>query len=156
MPDCAFEAAGLPSARALDISGGNVAKLIVALVLPALAIVVAAAIQFALNSWWPGLQHLPVSPVTLDSYVAVLLILGLCVLAGRWTRRNANSVAGLICVAALPLVWLGVMLWVSLHGGTNIAWFQPLTLFTIFAALAPVIGVAMGWAVSQRRTHFRG
>lgn len=127
------------------MSKASVAKLFVSFLLPALAVSLAAAAQVALQSWWPEIQHVSDLPVTLDSLAAVTVAGVLCIFAGRWVHRNVNSISGVVAVGIVPIVWCGLILWAAFHGASQIGWFQPLTIFTIFAALAPAIGVMIGW-----------
>jgi hypothetical protein len=125
------------------------------LALPAFGIGVAALAQLALTTLWPGIQTVPFPVVSLDSYFVVLSVLGLCVLAGRWAQHNASTVAGAACAAVIPLVWLGLNLKATLFIGGSVAWFQPLTIFLIFSASAPLIGVALGWILSSSKLRLR-
>jgi|SRR5882724_4230525 len=126
-------------------------KLAVNLALPALGIVVAALTQLALTTLWPGIQAVPFTVVSLDSYVVVLLALGLCFLAGGWTHHNVPTIAGAVCAVIAPLAWFGLILRGTLMIGGSIAWFRPLTVFIIFTAIAPLIGVALGWSLSSSK-----
>jgi len=126
-------------------------KLAVNLALPALGIIVAALAQLALTTLWPGIQAVPSAVVSLDSYVDVLLALGLCFLAGRWTHHNLPTVGGAACAAIAPLAWLGLIVSGSFTFAGSIAWFRPLTIFLMFTAIAPLAGVALGWALSSSR-----
>jgi hypothetical protein len=126
-------------------------KLAVNLALPALGIAAAALAQLALTSLWPGIRAIPFPVVSLDSHFAVLLALGLCFLAGRTAHHNVPTSAGAACAILVPLAWLGLILRGSLTFGGSIAWFQPLTIFMLFSASAPLIGVALGWHLYGRR-----
>ena len=126
-------------------------KLALNLTLPALGIVLAALAQLALTTLWPGIQVIPSVVVSVDSYFVVLLTIGLCFYAGRWTQRNVPTIAGAACAVIAPLAWLGVVLRGTMMGAGSIAWFRPLTLFTIFTAMAPLIGVAWGWTMSASK-----
>ena len=126
-------------------------KLATNLALPALGIVAAALIQLALTTLWPGLPAIPFPVVSLDSYVAVLLALGLCFLASRWAYHNVPTIAGAACAAIAPVAWLALILRGSLFIGGSIAWLRPLTIFTIFTASAPLIGVSLGLALSSSK-----
>jgi hypothetical protein len=124
-------------------------KLILNLALPGLAIVVAALAQLAITTLWPGIQLVPSAVASLDSYIAVLLALGFCFLAGRWTHHIVPTVAGAACAAIAPLAWLGLVIRGNFVIAGSIAWFRPLTIFVMFTAIAPLIGVALGWALSS-------
>jgi hypothetical protein len=128
-----------------------VPKLVLNLALPALAIVVAALAQLALTSLWPGIRLVPSAVVSLDSYIVLLLALGLCFLAGQWAHRIVPTVAGAACAAIAPLAWLGLIFRGSFMIGGSIAWFQPLTISIVSTALAPLIGVALGWALASSK-----
>ena len=123
-------------------------KLLLSLTLPALGIVIAALLQFALTTLWPGIQMLPSAIVSVDSYVAVLLTIGLCFLAGHWTQQHVPTAAGAACALIVPVAWFGFLFRSTVVGAGSIAWLAPLTLFTLIAALAPLLGVAAGWALS--------
>ncbi len=123
-------------------------KLALNFALPALGIVVAALAQLALTTLWPGIEIIPSVLVSVDSYFVVLLTVGLCFLAGRWTQRNVPTIAGAVCAVIAPLAWLGLVLRGMMMTAGSIAWSRPLTLFTIFMAMAPLIGVALGWTFS--------
>lgn len=126
-------------------------KLVLNLALPAMAIVVAALAQLALTKIWPGIQVVPSAGVSLDSYIVLLLTLGMCFLAGKWAHGIVPTVAGAACVAIAPLAWLGLFIRGSFGIGGPIAWFQPLTIFMLSTALAPFIGVALGWALASSK-----
>ena len=126
-------------------------KLALNLVLPAGGIVLAALVQFAFTTLWPGIQVVPSLVVSVDSYFVVLQTAGLCIVAGGWAQRNVPTIAGAACAAIAPLAWLGLLLKDTMMHVGSIAWFRPLTLFTLFAAMAPLIGVALGWAISSSK-----
>jgi hypothetical protein len=126
-------------------------KLVLNLALPALAIVVAALAELALTRLWPGLQVVPTAVVSPSSYVVLLLTLGLCFLAGQWAHRIVPTVAGAACAAIVPLAWLGLIFRGSFMIGGSIAWLRPLTIFMISTAFAPLIGVALGWALASSK-----
>jgi hypothetical protein len=130
---------------------GTAFKLAVNLALPALGIVLAALAQLALTTLWPGIQAVPSAVVSLDSYFVVLLVLGLCFLTGRWAHHNVPTVAGATGAAIAPLAWLGLILNGNFTIAGSIAWFRPLTIFIMFTAIAPLVGVAFGWALSSLR-----
>jgi hypothetical protein len=60
---------------------------------------------------------------------------------GCWAQRNVPTVAGAACAVMAPFAWLGILLKGTMIGVTSIAWLRPLTLFTVFTAMAPLIGV---------------
>jgi hypothetical protein len=126
-------------------------KLVLNLALPVLAIVVAALTQLALTSLWPGIQSVPSAVVSLDSYIVLLLALGLCFLAGLWAHRIVPTVAGAACAAIAPLAWFGLIFRGSFMIGGPIAWFQPLTIFMVSTALAPLMGVSLGWVLASSK-----
>jgi hypothetical protein len=126
-----------------------VLKLALNLVLPAVGIVLAALVQLGFTTLWPGIQVVPSLVVSVDSYIVVLLTVGLCFVAGGWAQRNVPTIAGAACTAIAPLAWLGLLLKGTGMSVGSIEWFRPLTLFTIFTAMAPLIGVALGWAMSS-------
>jgi hypothetical protein len=126
-------------------------KLILSLALPGLAIVVAALAQLALTTLWPGIQVVPSAVVSIDSYIVLLLALGLPFLAGRWTHRIVPTVAGAACAAIAPLTWFGLICRGNFTLGGPIAWIRPLTIFMMFTAIAPLIGVALGWVLSPSK-----
>ena len=124
-------------------------RLLVSLGLPALGILVAALVQVALTTLWPGIHTLPFTVITIDSYVVVLLTMGLCFCAGRWTQRNAPTITGALCTLIVPLAWFGLMVKGLVLGAGSTAWLASLTLFVLLAALAPFLGVVSGWAWSS-------
>ena len=126
-------------------------KLALNLVLPAVGIVLAALVQLAFTTLWPGIQVVPSLVVSVDSYFVVLLTVGLCFVAGAWAQRNVPTIAGAACAVIAPLAWLGLLLKGTMMGVGSIAWFRPLTLFTIFTAMALLIGVGLGWAMSSSK-----
>lgn len=126
-------------------------KLALNLVLPAVGVVLAALVQLAFTTLWPGIQVVPSLVVSVDSYLVVLLTVGLCFVTGGWAQRNVPTIAGAACAAIAPLAWLGLLLKSTMMSVGSIAWFRPLTLFTIFTAMAPLIGVALGWAMSSSK-----
>jgi hypothetical protein len=71
------------------------------------------------------------------------------VLAGRRAHHNASTVAGAACAAVAPAVWLGLNLKAIPLISGSVAWFQPLTMFVLFSASAPLIGAAFGWTLSS-------
>jgi hypothetical protein len=75
--------------------------------------------------------------VSIDSYVTVLLTVGLCFVAGGLAQRNVPTIAGAACAVIGPLAWLGLLLKVIMMGVGSVAWLRPGTLFTMFAAMVP-------------------
>ena len=128
-------------------------KLALCVALPALAILVAALAQLLLTTIWPGVQHIPFPGVSADSYFVALLVAALCSLSAAWLQRNVRISAGVVCTAVVPIAWLGLMLWRPIKHIVHIAWFQPITLFMIAAAIAPLAGVTAGWGASSMRRN---
>jgi O-antigen ligase len=126
-------------------------KLIVNLVLPALGLVLAALAQLGLTTLWPAIQGFPSYLVSIDSYLAVLLTLGLCFFAGRRPHTNVPTVLGAACVGVVPLVWLGLTLRGILAPAGHIVWFRSLTVFMMVIAVVPLIGVGLGWVSSPAK-----
>ena len=125
-------------------------KLALSFVFPAVGICIAALAQVGLEELWPGIRMVPSFAVSIDSYFVVLLSVGLCFLAGRWTRRNIATGTGLACALVVPLLWLAIFVrGILLEGAGQIAWLLPITLFTIFAAFAPLVAVGLGFALSS-------
>jgi hypothetical protein len=138
--------------KRLRLASPTVIKLVANLALPAVGIVVPALAQLALTTLWPGIQAIPSAVVSIDSYIVLLLALGLCFLAGSWAHHNVRTIAGAACAVIAPLGWLGLILRGNLliaGSITSIAWLRPLTIFIIFSASAPLIGVALGWTLSS-------
>jgi hypothetical protein len=123
----------------------SVVKHGLALFLPALAILGASFAQYLLILVWPGIQRLPSVVVSIDSYLVNLLTFGLCVLAGRWTRRNTGTRAGAALMTIAPLAFLALNLWIITSGGGSVAWLRPFTIFMIVTAVLPLVGVTLGW-----------
>jgi hypothetical protein len=144
--------ARMSKSRAAWISCANgtesMLKLVLNFALPAIAIILATLVQLALTSLWPGIQVVPSPVVSIDTYVVVFLALGLSFVAGGRAQLNVPTIAGAACAAIAPLAWLGLLL-SSMVGVGSIAWLRPLVLFTIFMAMAPLIGVVLGWAASS-------
>jgi hypothetical protein len=124
-------------------------RLLLALTLPALGIVIAALAQLGLTTIWPGIVSLPSVTVSVDGYFVELLTVVLCAFAGRWAHRNVPTIGGALCASIVPLVWFGLTVKALFLFAGPIAWFRPLTIFSMFMALAPLIGVALGWAMAQ-------
>jgi hypothetical protein len=127
-------------------------KLAINVVLPAVGIFLAALIQLAVNTLWPALKFVPFLYFSIDSYLLVSLAAGFCFVAGGLAQRSVPTVAGAASAVIVPLAWLALWLKVIVTGGAStVAWLRPVTLFTIFTALLPLIGVALGWATSSSR-----
>ena len=132
-------------------------KLTLNVALPALGIILAALLQLALTTLWPEIKMIPSVVVSLDSYFVILLTIGLCFVAGSWAHRNVPTTVGAVCTAIAPLAWLGLVLKGTMMGVGSIAWYRPLTLITLVVASAPLMGVALGWAMSSsKRRHVPG
>ena len=131
--------------------GVNMWKLALSLVLPALAILIAALAQLLLTTIWPGVQHIAFPGVSADSYFVVLLLVLLCFVAASWLQRNVRTLPGAVCTAVVPTAWLLLSLWANVGHAKHIAWFRPITIFMIAAAMAPLVGVAAGWGASLIR-----
>ena len=130
-------------------------KLALNAALPAVGIILAALVQLAYETLWPAIKFAPFLFVSIDSYLVVLLAMGFCFVAGGLAQRNVPTIAGAACAVIAPLAWLGLLL-SALMGRGSVAWLRPLVLFTIFMAVAPLIGVASGWGMSSaKRTRFR-
>jgi hypothetical protein len=119
----------------------------------ALAIFVAALTQLVLTTIWPGVRRIAFAKVSADSYFVVLLLVALCFIAAAWAERNVRTAAGAVCTAVGPAAWLGLLLWGTMRPFQHIAWFQPITLFTSAAAIAPLAGVASGWGTFLMRSN---
>ena len=133
-------------------------KLLVSLLLPALAIFMAALAQHILTTTWPGIREIRFPIVTIDSYFVVLSSGFLCFLAGAILQRYVGSRSGFVCAVIAPLAFLWLVLWPlvgqpMLEFGVKIAWLRPSVLFFIVASISPLLGVALGWSYSgaQRR-----
>jgi hypothetical protein len=119
-------------------------KLALSFIFPAVGIVIAALAQLMTTTLWPGIRALPSVVVSIDSYIAALLVMALSFLAGGWTRRNVPTSAGAACALIVPLLWLALWVKSFLIAFGPIAWLQPLTLFALFISTAPLISVALG------------
>jgi hypothetical protein len=125
-------------------------KLALSLAFPAAGMVLAALGQVGLTALWPGIRMVPFGAVSIDSYLVVLLAVGLCFLAGCWTRRNVPTSIGAACALIAPLLWLMTLIKGTLLAATGqILWFRPLVLFTLFTAFAPLVAVGLGLALSS-------
>jgi hypothetical protein len=130
---------------ALGSTEMSVIKHGLALLLPALAILGASFAQYLLTLVWPEIQRLPSVVVSIDSYLVNLLTFGLCVLAGRWTRRNTGTRAGAALMTIAPLAFVALNFWIISRGWGSVAWLRPFTIFIIVTAVLPLVGVALGW-----------
>ena len=133
-------------------------KLLVSLLLPALAIFVAALAQHMLITAWPGIREIRFPIATVDSYFFVLSSGFLCFLAGAILRRHVGSRSGFVCAVIAPFAFLCLFLWPLvarplLELGVKIGWLRPSVLFFIVVTTSPLLGVALGWSYSgtQRR-----
>lgn len=126
-------------------------KLGLSLAFPALAILVAALAQLVATTLWPGIARIPSVVVSLDGYAVVILAMGLCCFAGRWSQRNVPGIAGAASVGAAPLAWFGLVVTGMFATTPKIAWSQYLTIFVLVAAAAPLVGVNMGWVMSASK-----
>ncbi len=124
-------------------------KWLVALALPAMAILAAALVQMALTKVWPGVQHLPSVAVTVDSYFAVLLTTALCFVAGRWLRRNIRTRGAIALASVAPSIFTAMILTVTLRPLDHVAWSSPLTQFVVISAVLPLLAVLVGWGATS-------
>ena len=158
MGDLAMRSA-LPSAREYLTQSKafalKFAKLALALLLPALAILCAAFVQEMTTRLWPSIRYRPSVIVSLDSWLTDLVMMALCLLAGIWTRRKVGTVGSLLLMVSVPLAFLDFQSMGMAHAPGSVAWRNPLTWFTIFTAAAPLLGVACGWWIAGRRTGQR-
>ncbi|MBW8079006.1 MAG: hypothetical protein GJU76_13225 [Gallionella sp.] len=132
-------------------------KLLASVLLPALAILLAAFAQHILTIIWPGIREIRVPVVTVDSYFAVLSSGVLCFLAGYILRRRGGGRAGFVCAMIAPTAYLCLLLWalivqplMELDG--RIAWLHPITIFNVAAAILPLLGLVLGWSYSGARS----
>lgn len=128
-------------------------KLLASLLLPAVAILLAAFAQLALTAVWPGVREIRSPIVTADGYFAALSSGVLCFCAGRLLRRWVGVPSGFVCAAIVPSVYLCLFLWAILGRamwqlGAHIAWLRPITLFSVASAILPLLGLALGWWTS--------
>ena len=132
-------------------------KLLVSVSLPALASFLAAFAQHMLTIIWPGIREIRVPVVTADSYFVVLSSGVLCFLAGYILRRRGGGRAEFVCAAIAPTAYLCFILW-ALIGlpivelDARIAWLHPFTVFTVAAAILPLLGLVLGWSYSGARS----
>lgn len=136
----------------------KVYRLLASLLLPGLAILLAAFAQYVLTRVWPGIQAIRSPVVSPDGYFVVLCSAFLCFLAGDILGRRVGSRIGFACAAIAPLAFLAGMLWATvgrpgLELGARIAWLRPITLFCIVTAVLPLLGLALGWRYAAARNH---
>lgn len=129
-------------------------KLLISLLLPGLAILLASLAQQALVAAWPGIRDIHFSIVTIDSYFVALSSGLFCFFAGSVLQRRVGTRLGLICAVVLPLGYLCLILWAlighpMLEFGAKIAWTRPIVLFMIAAAILPLLGLVLGWLFSS-------
>ncbi len=132
-------------------------KLLVSLLLPALAIFLAAFAQHILTIIWPGIREIRFPVVTADSYFVVLSSGFLCFLAGYILRRRGGGRAEFVCAMIAPTAYLCLMLWAPIGDpivelDARIAWLHPITLFFVAAAILPLLGLVLGWSYSGARS----
>jgi len=126
-----------------------VARFLVALLLPALAIVVAAGAQEVLSLWVPAMNGSPFGSMTLGSYVGVILECAACAIAGSWLFRRDHSTLHLGISEIAPAAWAVALLVGVLPQGGVINWRSQLVWVLVAGALAPALGVALGWLLSS-------
>ena len=126
-----------------------VARFLVALLLPALAIVVAAGAQEVLSLWVPAMNGSSFGSMTLGSYVGVILECAACAIAGYWLFRCDRSTFYLGISEIAPAAWAVALFVGVLPQGGVINWRSQLVWVLIIGALAPPLGVALGWLLSS-------
>lgn len=148
-----------PPWRSIHAQGADrmkIHKLLASLLLPLLAIVLAALAQHLLTAAWPGIREIRFPIATVDSYFGVLTSGALCFLAGMIVRRRVGGGFGFACAVTGPLAFLCAILWALLGRpilelGARIAWLRPITLFFIGAAVLPFLAVILGWSYAGAR-----
>jgi hypothetical protein len=126
-------------------------KLLVATSLPALAIGIAAVAQLTLTALWPAITQLPSVGISIDSYVASIVMVILSFLAGRWVRNNVQVRGVLLALLIVPVAWVAIGSSPLLMTMGRIDWSLPLNHFIVASALAPLIAVVAGWIAGASR-----
>lgn len=128
-----------------DSGGAPNPKLLLAFVLPLVAIIDAGISQKLLALAWPGIQmQLPIE-------------LALCFCAGRWARVNVAGRVGAVLIATLPAVLLAIELWflvvrplstsgITLGAMDIILMNRGLVLYSA----VPLVTVIVGWQIKWR------
>lgn len=130
---------------------------LISLLLPALAIFLAALAQHILTIIWPGFREIRFPVATADSYFVVLTSGCLSFLAGYILRRRVGGRSGFFWAVITPSAYLCFVLWnvfgqAFVEFGAKIAWLRPSTLFVIAAAILPLLSLVLGWSYSGART----
>lgn len=133
-------------------------RLMISLLLPGLAIFLAALAQHVLTMVWPGVREIRFPVVSADSYFGVLCSGILCFLAGYVLGRDPGGWSRFVCAVTAPLAFLCLFLWALLGRpivelDAKIAWLSAATLFAIAASIVPLLGVALGWSYSGARSR---
>ena len=131
-------------------------KLLVSLLLPAVALFFAAFAQHTLTAIWPGIREIPFPVVTVGSYFVVLSSGLLCFFAGYMLRRRGGGRAKFVCAMIAPIAYLCWILWALIGRplvelDARIAWLRPITLFSVVAATLPLLCLVIGWSYSGAR-----
>jgi len=126
----------------------RVARFALALLFPALAIVVAAGAQELLSQYVPAMGSRPLGSMTLGNHVAVILEFVVCAATGYGLLRLAGSTVELIIAGIAPIAWAAALLVGNFPLVRLINWHNPLVWYLICAAVAPVLGVAFGWRIA--------
>ena len=95
-------------------------------------------------------QHYGIWGITVESYVAVAILALLSWLSGYWLRRRSAATSALLASCAVPLLWFGGFLWSMLPFKGYYLGSAATLAFELVAAIVPLAGVAIGWAISAK------
>ncbi len=127
------------------------ARVVVAIALPALAIVVAAGAQEVLTRWLPGVTGLAFAHSTVGSYLGLALELGAGAIAGSWLSRHLKARAEGLASGVAPLAWAVALLLGVLGQGGPIDWHKQAVWFVVAIAVCPACGLIAGWLIAGNR-----
>jgi hypothetical protein len=131
------------------------ARFLVALLLPALAIVVGAGAQEVLSLWVPAMNGSTFGSMTLGSYVGVLLECAVCAIAAYWLFHRERSTLELGISEIAPAAWAVALFVGVLPQVGAINWRSQLAWVFTLGAVAPALGVVLGWFLSSQ-AHGKG
>jgi len=126
------------------------ARVLIALFLPALGIVVAAGASELLVRGLPALSTSSLGSLSAGSYVGVLCEFGVAVAIGTWLCRRARSRLELAICAVVPLAWACTVFFGVVRQGGTTNWGSQLVWALILSAITPACGVSVGWLLFSK------
>jgi len=114
------------------------------------AIILSVLAQVVLTTLWPKVTAFSFGGISADSYLTVVAVGSLSAFVGFSLRARGRHRYALLLAVAVPTLWLGAMLYVILPTNSPIA-LNAVTVFTMIAAIAPLVGVAAGWFTAASR-----